>query len=647
MTRPPAKTSPVSIAVLGKLTTEQRRYLEACAETLGGHASFLNSFEALQARLSRDPEGAAVVVPALKKNLTAVTALLAGLRMAGSALRLVLVVDESDAPYLPLLREIGVRHVVQASLNGTQLYNALRAAIEEKTPPSPLILPPLTDEETGVNIEQLADELNQRIRCGAGKSQVFLHSWVVGVDRKTTPRITLRCPLRDGLRLQAYVYYEHIRDVCCANVEACAVLRAYAASKGQWTGDYLAAGTSQEQTMSDHPEAPGGKAPTSEATPSEPSRSIVHARPRHGLPEKDLFLNAVVRLGASHLHLKTGAKPRVRVDGKLRTLHVDVLPNADFEEKVFEFLSPAQQRQLMEDGSVDLAYDVPGSDRFRINVFRQESGLSLTARRVSRTIPSFAALNLPPIIQKTAEFRQGLVLMAGSTGSGKSTTIAAMIEHINQTRSAHIVTVEDPIEYLFTPRKSLINQREIGINVKDFPTALRALVSEDPDVVLIGEMRDGATFRAALQAAEAGRLVFGTIPAPNCARAIGHVLNLLPQDERHAARQSLALNLRAAVAQKLLPSTKEGLSQVPAQEVLINVPVVQKMIAEERDAELMDAIRTGEAGMRSFTDSLQWLIENNFIDVETACAAAPDPEELKMRLQGIRPATDRMLGGLT
>jgi twitching motility protein PilT len=362
------------------------------------------------------------------------------------------------------------------------------------------------------------------------------------------------------------------------------------------------------------------------------------------LLEKDQFLLAVAKLGASDLHLKTGARPRVRIGGTLRTLDLHILPNEEFEQRLFEFLSPEQQKRLMEEGSVDLAYDVPGSDRFRINIFRQESGLSVAARRVTRKIPSFEDLHLPPIIEKIAENQQGLVLLAGVTGSGKSTTIAAMIEHINQTCADHIVTIEDPIEYLFTPKKALINQREIGINVKDFPTALRALVREDPDVVLIGEMRDAETFRAAMQAAETGHLVFGTVHASSCPQTIGRVLDLFPEGERHAVRQSFVFNLRAIVAQRLLPSIKPGVSRVPVTEVLLNVPIVQKLIAEGRDTDLGDVIRAGEEGMRSFSESLEWLIENDFIDAGTAYTAAPNPEELKMRLKGIRQAVGHVVG---
>jgi len=635
MTRRPDKASQVQIVVLGELTAEQRQLLEVCADAIGGKVCLPDSFGALRKITSSQPDRSTVLVLALKDGgVQRVIEVLAYLRKSGSEMPVVLLVGPGDAPYVPLMRELGVHQFVQSPLHGRELTDALQGALAEESPTSPNEAPPLTDEEKGVNIERLADDLNGRIRCGAGQGQVFLHSYVEGVDRKTIPRITLRCPLRTALHIESDVNYEHIRDVCCHAVDTCAVLRAYAALNGQTISEYLRRDSWEEHAMPDHAETPREGASTSASSSAVPSRSILDARPRHGLPDKDEFFKAVMRLGASSLLVKTGFRPRVRVGGKLRTLDVEILPNAQFEEKVFEFLSPEQQQRLMEEGSIDLAYDVPGSDRFRINIFRQESGLSMVARRVRRTIPSLEALNLPPIIERIAEYRQGLVLLAGLTGSGKSTTIAAMIEHINQTRADHIVTIEDPIKYLFTSKKCLINQREIGISVKDLPTALRALVHEDADVVLIGEMRDSETFRAALQAAETGRLVFGTVHAPGCAQTIGRLLDLFAEDERETARHSLVRNLRAIVAQKVLPGVKEGVPRVPATEVLLSIPTVQKLIVEGRDADLTEVIRGGEEGMRSFTDSMQWLIENGLIDVDTARATAPDPEELNRNRAG-------------
>lgn len=348
---------------------------------------------------------------------------------------------------------------------------------------------------------------------------------------------------------------------------------------------------------------------------------------------------------ASDLHLKTGQPPYFRVDSALRSVASDSLPAETLEEMVESLLDERHQSIFVAEGTVDLAYEIPGSDRFRINVFRQRGEISLAARRVTRDIPTFQGLNLPaliaPIIQETA----GLILLAGPTGSGKSTTIASMINEINCTRRSHIVTIEDPIEYLYTDQKSLVNQREIGIDVPDFATALRSMLREDPDVVLIGEMRDHETFAAALQASETGHLVFGTIHASSAAQTISRILELFPADARKAISQSLAYNLKAVVCQKLLPCVKTGISRVPAVEVLRVTPMVRELLEAERFPEIGDVIRSSEGdAMCSFTTSLHDLIESDMIDPKVAYAAAPNVEELKMRMKGIRQSNNGLIG---
>ena len=348
---------------------------------------------------------------------------------------------------------------------------------------------------------------------------------------------------------------------------------------------------------------------------------------------------------ASDLHLKTGQPPYFRVDSALRSVASDSLPAETLEVMVESLLDERHQSIFVAEGTVDLAYEIPGGDRFRINVFRQRGEISLAARRVTRDIPNFQALNLPaliaPIIQETA----GLILLAGPTGSGKSTTIASMINEINRTRRSHIVTIEDPIEYLYTDQKSLVNQREIGIDVPDFATALRSMLREDPDVVLIGEMRDHETFAAALQASETGHLVFGTIHASSAAQTISRILELFPAAARKAISQSLAYNLKAVVCQKLLPCVKTGISRVPAVEVLRVTPMVRELLEAERFPEIGDVIRSSEGdAMCSFTTSLHDLIESDMIDPKVAYAAAPNVEELKMRMKGIRQSNNGLIG---
>ncbi len=371
----------------------------------------------------------------------------------------------------------------------------------------------------------------------------------------------------------------------------------------------------------------------SDAAPAEFHRT----RPHRGSPELDTFLQAVVRSGASDLHLKSGQPPRVRINGTLRTVEREAAPAELFEARVFAFLTEPDRQRLVREGSVDLAYDLEDV-RFRLNVYKQESGISVAARVVPRQIPTFDELHLPPIVAKIAAIEQGLVLVSGVTGSGKSTTIASMLEQINRTQHKHIVTIEEPIEFLHSSKKCLIDQREVGINVPDYPTALRALLREDPDVVLIGEMRDADTFRAAIQAADTGHLVFGTVHAATASQTIGRVLSLFDDSEKPSIRESLVFTLRAIITQKLLPSSAEDVERVPAVEVLVSTPIVRKLIEENRDIELSEVIRSGDAGMLDFTESLYTLVQQELIGRETGRQAAPSREEFEMRLSGIKPS---------
>ncbi len=361
---------------------------------------------------------------------------------------------------------------------------------------------------------------------------------------------------------------------------------------------------------------------------------------RHGRePRIHKYFRALVKQGASDLHLKANSVPHIRLKTKILPVKGEALSGDDIVELVNEILTPAQQEHFATTGSIDMAEELEGSDRFRINIFRQRGEVSVAVRRVMRDVPSFEELNLPPQISKVAEYSAGLVLVAGMTGAGKSTTIAAMIEYINHRRACHIVTIEDPIEYLHTDAKSLINQREIGIDVPDFDTALRALFREDPDVVLIGEMRDRETFQAALQAAETGHLVFGTVHASSAPSTIGRILDLFEQKSRDLARQSLSFNLRAVINQQLLPCLVAGIDRVPAVEILLINPAARLALEEGRDVDLIDIIRTSQhEGMQDFNQSLLGLIDRDYVDPKAAYEAAINPDELKMLLKGISAA---------
>jgi len=369
-----------------------------------------------------------------------------------------------------------------------------------------------------------------------------------------------------------------------------------------------------------------------------------HTRPRRGSPETDSFLKAVVKLGASDLHLKSGESPRLRINGALRKVEEEPEPTEEFESSVFNFLTEDERRRLIAEGSVDLAYDLDEQTRFRVNVYRQDSGISIAARVVPRQIPSFEQLHLPAVLSDIADSRQGLVLVSGMTGSGKSTTLASMLQSINESRHDHIVTIEDPIEFLYESKRCLINQREIGVNVADFSTALRDLLREDPDVVLIGEMRDAETFRSALQAADTGHLVFSTVHAESASQTISRLLSLFPEDEHVSIRHSLVFSLQAIISQKLLPSSNPQVRRVPALEILRNTPIVQKLITEARELELGDVIRSGDEGMIGFAQSLADLHADKLIDEKTGCRAAPNAEEFKRLLAGIKTSRRSMLG---
>jgi twitching motility protein PilT len=270
--------------------------------------------------------------------------------------------------------------------------------------------------------------------------------------------------------------------------------------------------------------------------------------------------------------------------------------------------------------------------------------MGLVARRVSNFIPNFEGLYLPASIEELCKFDQGMVLLAGPTGSGKTTTIASMLNWINRNYRKHIFTLEDPVEFVYTEDKCLINQREVGLDVKDFMHGMRQAVREDPDVMLLGEMRDHETFMTAIQAAETGHLVFGTIHASSAPSTIGRILDLFPEEMHSALRSAIAFNMKGIVAQKLVKSIKPGVPRVPVVEVMTMNPTIRKLLLEEQDAKLPDAVRLGAAdGMQDFTMSLKGLIDQELIDRPTAFEVAPNKDALKMALKGIDVAQPGIL----
>lgn len=404
------------------------------------------------------------------------------------------------------------------------------------------------------------------------------------------------------------------------------------------------------------PPAVPGKAPPASAPkvapvpPNPPAEELVAVPSdnkvlgmRETEPEINRLFRMCMKFEASDLHLKVGQPPMMRLRGDIRRTDMRPLTQEDMERLLLPQLRPNHRKILEDEGGVDFSY-VIGQDeaRFRVSLFKQRGRLSLISRRVNSIIPTFENLGLPPSIESLCNFSEGLVILAGVTGSGKSTTIAAMIDYINYREPLHILTVEDPIEFTFVDRMAYINQREIGLDTRDWHKALKDAVRQDPDVILIGELRDIETFEAAVHSAETGHLVFGTIHASSSPTTINRILDLFPPDKHTAIRQALANNLKAVVAQKLVKGIKKP--RVPTNEIMIVNPTIRKLIAEQRDHQLGDAIRIGYLeGMVDFTENLRQLVERGDVDKATALEFAPDPEKLKMALKGIKVAAQGIL----
>jgi twitching motility protein PilT len=363
--------------------------------------------------------------------------------------------------------------------------------------------------------------------------------------------------------------------------------------------------------------------------------------------EIDKLFRTTVKLKGSDLHLKVGKPPYVRINGSLRPLNREPIDDEEMVRLCFPMMDSRNRRIFEENGGADFAHviEVEGATwRFRVNLLQQMGHVGLVARRVNNWIPDFEGLHLPPVMEELCKFDQGMILLAGVTGSGKTTTIASMLNWINHNYRKHILTLEDPIEVVFTEDKCLINQREIGSDVKDFEIGMKHAVREDPDVMLVGEMRDKETFMTAIHAAETGHLVFGTIHASSAPSTIGRILDLFPQDMHAALRSAIAFNMRGIVAQKLLPSIKEGVGRVPTVEIMMFNPTVRKLVLEGNDERLPDAIRMcANEGMQDFTMSLKSLVERELIDRATAFEVAPNVDALKMALKGISVAAPGIL----
>ena len=349
----------------------------------------------------------------------------------------------------------------------------------------------------------------------------------------------------------------------------------------------------------------------------------------------DRLLGRLVEIGASDLHLKVGYAPRVRLNGELRLVGGEKgVEGEDMEDLARSIMAERNWTRFDQHFEVDFAYSVPNLGRFRVNAFRQRGTVSMVFRHVRPGTQSIADLGLPDVVRRLADEQHGIVLVTGPTGSGKTTTLAAMIDHINNTRECHIVTIEDPIEVLHRDNLASVSQREVGFDTESFLVALRSALREDPDVILVGEMRDPETVETALTAAETGHLVLSTLHTSDSVETINRIIDFFPPGQQRQARISLASALRGTICQRLIP-TADGRSRVPALEIMVVNGRVQQCIVEpEHTSTIADIVAEGDYyGMQTFAQSLSQLLQEGLIDLEGALSAAPNSHDLRLALQ--------------
>jgi len=360
----------------------------------------------------------------------------------------------------------------------------------------------------------------------------------------------------------------------------------------------------------------------------------------------DDLLKIAIEVNASDLHLKVGNCPQLRVHGALIPLtQFPKLTTKDTEELANQILTDFQKKKFKEEYDLDLAYSLSGFGRFRGSVFYQRGSVAVSLRIIPFEVKSIRELLLPEIIEKIANFERGLVLVTGSTGTGKTTTLASMIDYINSGRKEHIITIEDPIEYLHHDKKSMICQREVGWDVKSFSRGLRSALREDPDIILVGEMRDLDTIETAILAAETGHLVLSTLHTLDAPETINRIISVFPPHQQRQIRIQLAAILRAVISQRLIPR-KDGKGRVPAVEVMISTPYIQECI-QDRDKTFLirDAITTGvsQYGMQTFDQSVYQLYAQGYISFEQGLRYSSSSDNFRLRVQGIQSTQDLAL----
>ena len=353
----------------------------------------------------------------------------------------------------------------------------------------------------------------------------------------------------------------------------------------------------------------------------------------------DDLLRMAMSFGASDLHLRAGSHPVIRVNGSLKPLSGAAKLNQDETlEMAFSMMSNRQKQHFKEVFEVDVGYGVAGLGRFRVNIFQQRGTIGIVARVISDHIRNFEELGLPPVLEKVSNEQRGLILVTGTTGSGKSTTLAAIVDHINANRNSHIVTIEDPIEFLHKDKESFVTQREVDVDTRNFAEALRGSLRQDPDTILVGEMRDLETIETALLAAETGHLVLSTLHTLDASETITRIISAFPPFQQKSIRIQLAGLLKAVVSQRLMRSAS-GKTRVPATEVLISTPLIRDCILhEDKTSSIRDAISAGTSqyGMQTFDQSLFYLYTSGLITLDEALRGSTNPDEFRLRLAGIQ-----------
>jgi len=358
------------------------------------------------------------------------------------------------------------------------------------------------------------------------------------------------------------------------------------------------------------------------------------------------LLTLLVERGASDLHITTGTYPQLRVNGKLASLsQFEQLMPPDTQRLAYSVLNEGQKQKFEEDNELDLSFGIQGLARFRCNIYRQRGAVACAIRVIPTKIKGFHELGLPSIVEQLADRPKGLILVTGPTGSGKSTTLAAMVDKINSERSEHIVTIEDPIEFVHQHKKCLVNQREVFSDTQSFKNALKYILRQDPDVVLVGEMRDLETIAAALTIAETGHLTLGTLHTNSCAQTMNRIIDVFPTSQQDQVRAQLALVLEGVFCQQLIP-TSDGQGRAMAMEIMVVTPAIRNLIREEKIHQIYSAMQAGQKfGMQTMNQSLLTLIQQRKISPEEALNRTTNPDELLQLLSGPSPGPSGPAGG--